>query len=376
MIRFNKSAGLAAVLSPALIVGCASTDERLERLEAELASTKAQNKSLSSSVGQLERDVANRDQVIRNLGAAPKPATSTAARPSGLGGDAEVPPNAKPGECYSRVFTPATYEQRQEQVLLSPASEKIEVVEAKYEWIEQKVLVKEASEAVEEVIPAEYKNVKEKVLVEPASYKLIEMPAKYEWVTEKVLVRPAYTTWKRGTGPIEKIDESTGEIMCLVEVPAEYKTVKKRVLKSAAGTRKDVIPAKYAEVTKRVLVKPPQIRKKVVPAQYKTVKVRKLIAPAQEKRIPIPAKYQKVTKKVKVAEGNLVWREIICETNTTADVVARVQKALKERGYNPGVIDGVIGSDTMRAVTKFQKDNGLASGSLTLNTLRALGVRT
>ena len=54
-----------------------------------------------------------------------------------------------------------------------------------------------------------------------ASTRLETVPAQYETVTEEVLVRPAYTTWKKGTGPIQRIDQATGEIMCLVEVPAE-----------------------------------------------------------------------------------------------------------------------------------------------------------
>jgi hypothetical protein len=38
-------------------------------------------------------------------------------------------------------------------------------------------------------------------------------PAVYETVKEKVVDRPAYTVWKKGTGPIQKVDYATGEIM-------------------------------------------------------------------------------------------------------------------------------------------------------------------
>jgi len=48
--------------------------------------------------------------------------------------------------------------------------------------------------------------------------------------------------------------------------------------------------------------------------------------------------------------------------------------ALRDAGHNPGAIDGVLGRSTMDAVTAYQKANGLASGQLTIKTLRSLKV--
>ena len=69
------------------------------------------------------------------------------------------------------------------------------------------------------------------------------------------------------------------------------------------------------------------------------------------------------------------WREILCETNTTPGVVTRLQSALRVKGYNPGTLDGVLGPETMKAVTAFQRDNKLESGQLTIKTVEALGVK-
>jgi DNA repair exonuclease SbcCD ATPase subunit len=132
-----------------------------------------------------------------------------------------LPPEAKPGECYARVFVPPTYRTISEQRLKRGASEKVEVIPAKYEWVEEQVLVKGASERLE-TIPAQYEWVEEQVLVKEPSSRLEEVPAKYDWVEEQVLVEEAHTTWKKGRGLIEKIDNTTGEIMCLVEIPAAY----------------------------------------------------------------------------------------------------------------------------------------------------------
>ncbi|VAW45516.1 hypothetical protein MNBD_GAMMA03-1779 [hydrothermal vent metagenome] len=68
------------------------------------------------------------------------------------------------------------------------------------------------------------------------------------------------------------------------------------------------------------------------------------------------------------------WYLTLCETNTTADIVSRLQAALDKAGYNPGNIDGALGAETMSALSIFQKDNSLPSGQLTMAALKKLGV--
>jgi Putative peptidoglycan binding domain len=283
------------------------------------------------------------------------------------------PPNAEPGHCYARLFVPATYSTKTEQVVKQEAAEKIEVIPARYEWIEEKVLVKEAAEKIE-IVPATFKTVEEKVMVEPESQELVDVEAQYETVEENVLVKAAYTTWKKGTGPISRLDESTGEIMCLITVPAEYKTVKKRVLKAPAATKVVTKPAVYKMVKKQVVDVPATTKNVTIPAKYETVKVKKLIEPAKEKRTAIPAEYQTVTKTEKVSDGHMEWREILCQTNVTTDVIKSMQAALKDKGHYGGPVDGQIGSGTRRAVASYQQARGLASGELTIETLKSLGV--
>jgi len=75
--------------------------------------------------------------------------------------------------------------------------------------------------------------------------------------------------------------------MCLVEVPATYKTVKRTVLKSPARTETVAVPA-----------------------EYRTVKVRKLVSAAQEQRTPIAAEYGEVERQVVDQAAGFVWHEI------------------------------------------------------------------
>lgn len=353
----NLKTSVAATAIAAVLSGCGTTQPQSD-LASRLSSAEDENRQLRSTLGELEASVANRDQRIASM----------------QGGSSDLlPPSAKPGECYARAFVPPTYKPISKTVLKREAGERVETDPAKYEWIEEKVLVQEASEKIR-VIPPKYGWKEEQVLVEEASTKLIEVPAQYETVTEKVLVREGYTTWKKGRGPIERIDNGTGEIMCLVEVPPEYRTVTKRVLKTPAGVKEVALPAEYRTVKRRVVIEPAKTMTDQIPADYKTVKVRKVVSPPKQRRIEIPAEYQEVSDKVLVSEGALEWRPILCETNTSPGIVRKLQSALRNAGYNPGGIDGVLGHNTQSAVTAYQKANGMPSGQLTMETLRRLKV--
>jgi len=54
--------------------------------------------------------------------------------------------------------------------------------------------------------------------------------------------------------------------------------------------------------------------------------------------------------------------------------ITDIQRALKSKGYDPGAIDGILGTLTKAALVKFQKDNGLPQGRLDIDTLAKLGV--
>jgi len=285
-----------------------------------------------------------------------------------------LPPGAKPGQCFTRLWVPPRYETISERILVEEEGERIEIIPAKYSTSKKRVLVKEATEKLV-TVPATFKTVKERVLVRAATKKMLQVKPVYETVTERVMDKPAHTTWKKGTGPIQKIDETTGEIMCLVEVPATFKTVKKRVLKKKASTTVQEIPAVYDTVEKRVIATPPTTRKVAVPAVYKTITVTEEATPPKERRIKIPAKYATVTKRKLVKDGAMDWREILCDTNMTRDRISAIQSALAKAGHNPGPIDGVIGASTMKAVNAFQRKKGLpVDAYLNIATVRALGV--
>ena len=324
--------------------------------------------------------------------------------------------NTTPGTCYKEYYTPESYKTVKEEVVVQEETTKSKVIPAKYEMVEKTIVVK------------------------PATKKTVTVPAVYDYVEEKVLVEKEKTVWKKGKNPATKLDGATGEIMCLVKIPAKYKTIKKKVVKTPATTKvievpaetktikvkKLISPAKTETVTipavkttieKKVLehgpsfswikvgdpvekglkytgheiclVETPAIKKKVtktileapettkkiaIEPSYKVMKVKKLVEEAKEIKIPIEAVYKDIEKKEKISEAHQSWERILCQTNMNKDVILQIQNALKEKGYNPGKIDGVLGRDTRVALDKYQRDNSLATGGITYETLNALGI--
>lgn len=291
----------------------------------------------------------------------------------------QVPPNAKPGECYAKVVVPATFKTEEQQLLKRAAGEKVELIPAKYEEAQERVVLKPASKRLE-VIPATYETVEERVQVRAAGKRIEQVAATYETVSEQVLVSPATTAWKRGaanSGGATKVDEATGDVLCLVEVPAVYKTVSKEVVKTPASSREVEIPAEYTTVKKQVLKTPPSTREIDVPAEFGTVKVTKLVTPAKEMKTAIPAEYQTVQRTVQTSAGRSEWRQILCETNSTQAKLTEIQQSLKTAGFDPGRTDGVMTAKSFSAVQAYQQSKNLPVDSgryINVATVKALGL--
>ncbi|MBX2855313.1 MAG: peptidoglycan-binding protein [Rhodobacteraceae bacterium] len=305
-----------------------------------------------------------------------------AVAPSFGGGElGELPPNPQPGSCYSRLTIPAKYRNVTERVLASPATERVETIPATYRTVSERVVV-QPERTRQVAVPATYRTVTENVVVEAQRERVVAIPARYETRQERVKISDAYTTWKKGVNPIafdggpngqllETSQNQTGEIMCLVHVPAKYETRTVRQLVTPETSRVEVIPAKTRQVTRRVIDQPASSRSVIVPAQYETVQRRVVATPAQTRRIPVPARYQNVTRKVLVEQERRMWAEVLCETNATPQTIQSLQSALQRRGQYTGSIDGVYGPLTARAVQRFQGSGGM----VTMDALRELGVQ-
>jgi len=237
------------------------------------------------------------------------------------------PTGAQAGQCFTRVLYPPQFNEQQVQEVIRPAYEKISYTDPVYEDVQEQVLVREAYT------------------------REIELPALYDTFYEQVLEKPAGKVWKKGRGALERVDVQTGEIYCLVDEPAVYRTVERRELKRPAGTRTETVPA-----------------------EYETRTVRKLVTPPQEVRTQVPAETAPVTKKTLVSGDSCEYVQVLCQDNATVDKIHEVERALQQRGYQVDN-DGMDDDDLAAALRKFQEENNLPrTGLMTARTLEALGV--
>ena len=102
---------------------------------------------------------------------------------------------------------------------------------------------------------------------------------------------------------------------------------------------------------------------------------RSATAGPQVRETAVPAEYATVTKRRLVKSGGFSeWREVLCGDKITGATVRSIQKALKDRGYDPGPADDIMGARTKAALTKYQADKGLPVGNLNCETLKSLGL--
>ncbi|PIE45963.1 MAG: hypothetical protein CSA45_01160 [Gammaproteobacteria bacterium] len=278
-------------------------------------------------------------------------------------------PDAVPGQCHALVNVPAQLADRVEEITVQDAGESLEVIPAKYEWIEKKVPISEEEKTVE-IIPATYKTVEEQIIVEPERKEYEVIPAKYEDVEEKVMIKPAMRVWKKSSGGAASL---SGEVMRLIQVPAKYDTVIKKKMITPPQIREVIIPAKYATIEKKIIDKPSTTREVIIPAEYKTIRIKQLIGDPQEVRKPTKPVVKKITRQEVVRDAQLSWQRVPCDKDINENNITTLQKGLRRLGYNVSV-DGKFGKGTREALEKFQESKGLAKGAVTIETMKALGV--
>jgi len=289
----------------------------------------------------------------------------------------DMPPQpSEYGKCYAKCKIPDVYEDVSVQVLVKEASSKTVTSPARYETVEERILVK--AESVKLVpVPAQYETVTEQVLVKEASTKVVKKDPKYKTVSERVLVADASGRWVKKKRAPECFSDNPDDcyIMCWEEVPAKYKTVTKKVLVSGGDSDVIEIPAEYKTVTKKVVSVPATVKEVVIPAEYKTITKRVLASPASTETVSIPAEYKTVSDRRLVRAGGFTrWVEIVCASDMNSDLIRRVQRALNDRGYDAGPVDGILGTRTKSALQSYQEKSGLPVGNLNRETVESLGL--
>lgn len=327
----------------------------------------------------------------------------------------DCPPNPEPGRCYEKVLVPEQYESFAEQVLVTPGRTGTRVVPAVYgEEVRQELVRAERTETI--TVPATWRTVTETVVVRPAGWRTETIPALYETVTERVLVRAAHMEWRRAVLVSQRPADPrytqvlpTGEVLCYVEVPAEYGLTTRQVLRTPARTVRVETPAETRTVTREVIDRPAHTERRLVPAEYRSVRIRVLVTPERTESYDILPVYRTVMNRRLVRQASYAWREIQCAYGSAAtgyssmapssygygapgtpygvtgepaadirvltspNLVRAVQAALAREGYYRGPTSGDANAATKAGLARFQRDRRLAPGWNT-QTLHALGV--
>ncbi|OIQ42297.1 MAG: peptidoglycan-binding protein [Roseobacter sp. MedPE-SWde] len=117
--------------------------------------------------------------------------------------------------------------------------------------------------------------------------------------------------------------------------------------------------------------------KNTSPAVIQTVTDQVLVTPAVRDdagQILQPAVFRTVTRQDIVQPRRETWLETPCAEQMTPEFIASLQRALAARGFYRGIASGQIDRATRIAIRRYQKDAGLDSSTLSLDTARQLGL--
>ncbi|MGC8853357.1 MAG: peptidoglycan-binding domain-containing protein [Halothiobacillaceae bacterium] len=282
----------------------------------------------------------------------------------------------RPGECWVQAAIQPRPQRKPLEIVVRDAVNDIKVTPERLERTTETVEVREGG-ITYRIEPAVYKPVTEKVLVRPEIRRSVVVPAVFEERTVEVEVEAAHTVLERcKLATARSHADSPVQPMCAREVPARIEKVKRKVLITPETTREEVIPAVYKTITRWVLEKPAQAIPVEVPARTAKLKVQTVAEPERIEEENLPPKVREFLATQYEGEPRLVIRQAVCDDDLTPTLAASLQSKLKEAGFDPGAADGKWGKRTFQALLAYQRQNGLAVGALTYETLQSLGLST
>jgi len=321
---------------------------------------------------------------------------------------------AKPGACYSRLLIPPKFDTYTDHVVTQQAHTETHTVPEVAQMVEKDVMVQPAR-TVRHTVPAVTHTEMATEVVRPAVERDEVVPAQYETRVQHVMVSPEHREWVKSAGyatgaalvtpgdhhpvryradgtltwpgkdggAVVPASQETADylqrgsaqtIWCLQVVPAVYRDQPVRVEVAPATTRHVEIPAVTRQVSHVVIDTPERVVEDTVPPVFEKRRVREVVTPAHTETVEVPAVYHDVTRTRVTDAARPVWREVLCQKNASPAVIADIQKALAAKGYDPGAVDGHIGSKTVSAMQKFEADNNLPQGQISIEAVKALGV--
>ena len=206
-----------------------------------------------------------------------------------FGQTGDLPPKAEPGKCYVKCVTPDIYETVEERVMVRPAYKQLKVVPAQYKTVEERVMVKPASKRYE-YEPAQFETYYEDQRVEDQYNDISIVPASFTASAERIEVEPETGRWEyRSYADCVSENPADCKVLCWVEYDAVEETVPTKKLEKDASTNKNAKGGKVIKVKKERIVKKAQMKEIEVPAEYKTITKRVLVKDETVEETTVPA---------------------------------------------------------------------------------------
>ncbi len=265
--------------------------------------------------------------------------------------------------CKAEVLQPATFQLREKRVMVTESSVSYTNIPSEMAWRDMVVQVEPARHQ-QEIEPAIYEEVDEVIEVERARTELRAEAAQYTSTTRRVKKQDAHQTWR--TNCIGTVQD------CLEKIPEQYDDLTVQVVEKPARIIQTLIPAKTVMVARKVLK---QAGKGLgsVPARYQNIKVAYVAKPWAIKAQFHPAEYKTIAVQHKVRPEQLLTLPVVCSEALEPNQIRKLQQRLQQLGY-PIKISGQYDSATQQTLIQFQKDQQIAMGALTGETLRKLGL--
>jgi hypothetical protein len=117
---------------------------------------------------------------------------------------------------------------------------------------------------------------------------------------------------------------------------------------------KDVTPGIYETVTEQIMLQPAQV--------------------ASDGAVLAPPVFKTETRQSIVRQRTELWFQTVCAADMTPEFVGSLQRALAVRGLYGGPVTGEMNTRTRSAIRKFQTEQGVESGIISLAAARQLGL--
>ncbi|MGK0673796.1 MAG: peptidoglycan-binding domain-containing protein [Halothiobacillaceae bacterium] len=283
-------------------------------------------------------------------------------------------PTIRAGECWVQTVIQPKPVRQPLEIVVRDAVNDIEITPPVLEPTRKEIIVREGG-VTYRIEPPVYKRVVEKVEVRPEIRRSVVVPAVFEEREVQVEVEGPRTVMQRcNAAPVVRSPETPVQMLCAREIPAKTQTIKRKILVQPETTREVVEPALYKNVTRWVIETPARAVPIEIPPRTTNLKVQEITRPEQIEEQQIPPEIKRLLTTTYEGEPSLVLRRAVCDEELSPTLVRKLQQALQQAGFKPGAVDGRLGRQTLRALLEYQRQQGLAQGALTYESLEHLGV--